>query len=508
VSSVDQLKNNSLNRQRENVIARAEELGVEILEDGWWSGSVSSKKGTNINRKDLQEMLERCKRDKSIKFIIVDEVDRFMRSMLEIGYYLVEFKRLNVQVVFASQPNLKTDTAIDTLLLMLEAFKAEGSNEERQRKSVNGQTKALLDGRYTFAPKPGYIKGKLKGVPEIHPVRGKALQKVLLDVAYKRVTPTQGLIDLNSSAFMSDGHSLYKMDKFRKIVTDSFYAGVVEIHKQVDVRNEKGLHEPLISLEEHAELVRIMEAKKKNQKGPRKNGNPDYPVSNMVTCDDCVGRQYPRFVGYKHSNGKNSNLVYHKYRCRSCKRYLTRDEMHTEIEQQFGKNAINDEARQEVFQALDVVWKRDEVQSGQEVNRIEGTIKLLKSAITEQVEALTDPKYVAIQDEILESIENKKKEISQLEGQLFDLRTAADNDKEEFLEFAYGFINRIGPNFLDAELVSRENRVRCKNLLFPEGFSMNADGKVYTPEISALITVATKKKDAEASENSHLVQHS
>ena len=65
VSSLEQLDNNSLNRQRESVMRAADELGLTIPEDGWWSGSVSSKKGTNVTRKDLQEMLERCKKNKN-----------------------------------------------------------------------------------------------------------------------------------------------------------------------------------------------------------------------------------------------------------------------------------------------------------------------------------------------------------------------------------------------------------------------------------------------------------
>lgn len=506
VSTTEQLENNSLNRQRQNVLERANELEVEILEDDWWSGSVSSKRGTNITRKDLQEMLERCKWDKRIKYIIVDEVDRFMRSMLEIGYYLVEFKKLGVTVVFASQPNLKTDNAANTLMLMLEAFKAEGSNEERQYKSIDGATTALKQGRYTFAPKPGYMKGTVAGIQEVHPVRGPALQKVLKDVVHKRVTPTQGLINLNNSEFMATGHSQYKMDKFRKIVTDPFYAGVVEINKQVKVRNENGLHEPLITLEEHKELVRIMEAKKKNQKGPRKNGNPRYPVSNFVTCELCVGKRYPRLVGYKHSNGKNENLVYEKYRCRSCARYLTRDEMHPEIERQFTENPMTQDGNAAVIEALRVVWRRNESQTAQDINRIAGNIEALNSSIDNQVDKLSDDKYLGIHDEILKSIEKKKQAIKELEGRLFELKQVAKNDEAEFLQFAYDFIESTGKHFLDAELVSKENRERCKNLIFPAGFYLDANKKVYTPEISPLYRLATNKKDAEASEKSHLVR--
>src|SRR4051812_48284447 len=106
VSSIEQLENNSLNRQREAVLKAAEDIGVIIPDDCWWSGSVSSKQGTNVNRKDLQQMVERCKKDKRIKYVIVDEPDRFMRSIDEAAYFEVIFKGLGVTVWYASDPEL------------------------------------------------------------------------------------------------------------------------------------------------------------------------------------------------------------------------------------------------------------------------------------------------------------------------------------------------------------------------------------------------------------------
>ena len=60
VSSDEQLQNNSLNRQQASVENAAVKLEVEIIRT--WSGSVSSKAGTNIKRKDLHEMLDFCRR--------------------------------------------------------------------------------------------------------------------------------------------------------------------------------------------------------------------------------------------------------------------------------------------------------------------------------------------------------------------------------------------------------------------------------------------------------------
>ena len=504
VSTPEQLDNGSLNRQREAVIKAANELGVGIPDDYWWSGNVSSKKGTNLNRTDLKEIIRQCKKDKSIGFVIVDEPDRFMRSIDEAAYFEVTFRELGVTVWYACDPELNKGSLSSKLLKFTKYLSAEGSNDDRIRQSIDGQTTALNEGRWTFAPKPGYKRGYERGIPEVHPVRGIVLQKVLLDIVNKRVTPTQGLKDLNNSEFMTTGHSMYKMDKFRKIVTDPFYAGIVEIDKQVKVRNENGLHEPLITKEQHHKLVKIMDGKLKNQSGPRKNGNPKYPANNITVCDNCLYRKNGRFVGFDHTNGKTSK-IYERYRCRSCGLYLTLDEMHQGIMQQFRNNPITKEGRQEFLAALRIVWKQRIAQAQQETNRVNHKIKSLNDTIDRQVDDMSDPGNVNLKDRIQKSILQKEREIEALGDQLEELQKKSDANWQKFLRFAYGFAENMGFSFLEA---SSENRERCKQIMFPAGFYVNQAKIIYTPEISPLITLLPKKKSTEVLNNSHLVPRS
>lgn len=501
VSSDEQKLSGSLDRQQESVEHAARVLGVEILQK--WRGSVSSKKGSNVDRKDLEEMLDLCKKDKRVKYVIIDELDRFMRSILEIGYFLVLFKKQGVEVVFASQPNLKTDTAANTLLLMLEAYKAEGSNEERQSKSISGQTSALKAGRYPFSPKPGYMRGAHAGIPAIHPVRGPALRDVLLRMVNHAVSPTQGLIELNSSDYTLERAPL-KMDKFRKIATDPFYAGIVEISKQVKVRNESGVHDPLITLEQHKELLKIFDAKKKNQSGPRKNGNPKFPLNTITSHDTCLGlKSKGKFVGFEHSNGKNPHLVYEKYRCRSCKLYITRDELHSKVVQIFENNPITKEGTKDFLEALDTVWKRKEAQVRQDSARISQKIATLNDDKNNRAIAAIEPSNISIKSEILANIKKIKMQINELEEELSRLTQKMDADKERFLTFAFSFVSNMGESFLS---ISPDNRIKCKQIIFPAGFYMDADKNVYTPEISPLIRYASNKKDLSEPEKSHLVR--
>lgn len=503
VSSDKQILSGSLDRQGKSVERMAKDLGVDIIKT--WSGSVSSKAGTNVSRTDLEQMLDACKKNKSIKYAIFDELDRFMRSILEVGYFVVAFKKLGVSVLFASQPNLKSDTALDKLLMMLEAFKAEGSNEERQHKSIDGQTAALNEGRYTCCPKPGYMKGARPGIHEVHPVRGPALKSVLKRLAAGVVTPTNALIELNNSDFMLD-HAPYKMDKFQKIATDPYNAGIVEIHKQVDVRNEHGLHEPLISLIEHRKLIKIMSSKPKFQTGPNKQGNPKYPLNGLICDDSCLEKKNRgKLVGFDHGNGKSNTKKYKKYRCRSCGRYWQRADLHSVIEELFEKYELPEPSRNKITSALQKVWKQNEVAAKQEVDSLQASVVTLKQDIALKVEAATDPSNASIKDDILALIENKKAKLVKLEVDLDKRRNSLESDEQEFLTFALSFVSDIGSHILD-ESISKDNRLRCKQLLFPEGIMIDKKNKVYTPEISPLYRLATKKKDAEASISSHLVR--
>ena len=505
VSSLEQLESNSLSTQKGNILKCAEELHATIPEDAVWQGALSSKEGVNFKRKDLVEIFEYCRKHPAVKYLIVQEVDRFMRSPDEQSYWVVRFwYERNVRIWFADKPELNEDTRIAKLLRYMEGFKAAGSNDERQNKSIRGQTAALIQGRYPFSIKPGYKRGYENGIQEIDSFRGPILKAILVRIATRRVTPTEALIEFNNSPFMAR-HSPYKMDKFRKIVTDPFYAGIVEINKQVQVRNENGLHEPLISKDLHRQLLRIMNKKDKAHEAPHKDGNPKYPLSNLVSCALCAEKKNGRFVGLDQRNGKKNSPVYEKYRCRSCGKHLPRAKLHEQVEQMFRDRPITPHGVRVVLRALNIVWTEEEGLAEQEANRIKHKMTSLQAAIRQQVEAATDPSNISIKSEILDLIDKNKEEMADLEGQLADLRQDADNDRNQFLKFAYGFVSDIGANFLNTSVVSREDRLMCKQMLFSAGFCIDEKNKVYTPEISLLYRLATEEKGAEALLNSLLV---
>ena len=217
------------------------------------------------------------------------------------------------------------------MMQFVKYFAAEGSNEERQRKSVFGGKKAIQEGRLPSHPKTCYKKGSERGVRVPDEPIARPFQHALKMIASHTKTPTDALKWLKTTEF-GKRYPRYKMDKFRTHACSIYYYGAVELEGKLDVRNENGLHEPLISREEHEKIRRVFDRNIKKQQGYRPDKETKYPLSNQLTCPMCESteQKYPRFTSVPTNNGKDRRTTkyYEKYRCRECNHYLDRDETH------------------------------------------------------------------------------------------------------------------------------------------------------------------------------------
>ena len=85
-----------------------------------------------------------------------------------------------------------------------------------------------------------------------------------------------------------------------------------------------------------------------------------------------------------------------------------------------------------------------------------------------------------------------KTQMQELEKETSGLTQKIHTDKEHFLKFAFSFVNNISNHFLS---ISPENRIKCRQIIFPSGFRIDGDKNVYTPKISPLYILAANKKD-------------
>jgi len=196
VSTSEQRENGSLSRQEKNVRQAAENLEAPIIK--FWAGDVSSKAGNNLCRKDLQEMLDFAKHNRQVKYAIIDEVDRFMRSIDEFFWYKVEFAKLGVELYFASDLAVNGESSTAKLNRILKVYQAEANNDERISKSVNG-----LKGRVAigYSPLPlhqGYKRTSIPGFHEPDPERFPILQSIMKNLVAGNFDIYDALKELNA----------------------------------------------------------------------------------------------------------------------------------------------------------------------------------------------------------------------------------------------------------------------------------------------------------------------
>ena len=508
VSSDKQLKNNSLNRQQASILKAAKRLGVDIPKDGQWSGSVSSKRGRNYYRKDIKEMLDYCKMHPRVKYLIVDEPDRFMRSIDEAFYWEVEFReRVGVQVYYACDDILNSDDITAKMMRFMKYLTAEGSNVERQHKSIEGDRKAIREGRYPFHPKLGYMKGTKPGIHKLAPEIGELMRNILTKLASGLLDLTDSLVEYNNSSYVKNGkHCPYKMDKWRKIVSDPYYAGILEMEKQISVRNENGLHEAIITREQHLKILEIVKGRKKNQCGPRKNGNPDFPLNTITLCEHCFYKELEngregrknrgKFVGFKHGNGR-TDKVYKRYRCRICGRSILRDELHQNVNNFLKRLDFSEKGRKELEKALINVWKNEEVEIEKEICSLKNkifTIQRIKDGLIEKLANVSSDK---VGEQLEATIEQKIAEIDELEAKKEYLENSKGIKREEFISFALDFADNLASHFFE---LTPEEVKKCKLLIFPSGFFVDSENKVYTTQISPFYRLRETKKTPESAD--------
>lgn len=505
VSTPEQKENHSLDNQAKSILAAAEKLGVYIPPDGQWSGDASSKCGKNINRKDIQEMLEYCKKHKKVKYLLVSSPDRFMRSLEEGIYFKVLFEQLGVKLYFTDNPELNEPGAMAKLRYSFGFVEAEVSNEERIRKGLKNTENALNEGRLPCCPKFGYKKTFTSGVHEINDEYGVGalLGDILSRIASGVITPTEGMNEMNEGEYIANGkRKPFKMDKWKKVICDKYYAGYVEGKKQVKIVNPNGLHKPLITKEQHERIIEIVNGRKKCHAAPRKNGNPYFPLSRIMLCEECHKAEvalghtgihdHSKFCGYTNNNGNGK--YYDKYECRKCHKRISREYAHKAVQEHIANFDLTDDGRKRIIKQLEAVWKDEEQNRKTKIAQLKQRQQRLTTTKQEQVETLCGCADKEIREELEDTIKRTRANLKKVEEELTELENSADSEKKGFMEFALNFVDNLADRFFGLPL---DDIRKCELLMFPSGFMVGADEKVRTPQISPFYRERTIKKDPE-----------
>lgn len=135
----------SLDTQKEKCIEFAKKNGYEIV--GYFGGTHESAKAPGAMIKEMKKTL---KRDRSIKYVIVNEIDRYSRCAGQGITMFNEMLKCGVVIIEASS-GLTTNDKNGRLMLGQKLLLAEWDNENRTDKFTEGRINCLKSGVYTGA---------------------------------------------------------------------------------------------------------------------------------------------------------------------------------------------------------------------------------------------------------------------------------------------------------------------------------------------------------------------
>jgi DNA invertase Pin-like site-specific DNA recombinase len=502
VSTQGQANDGNLVPQEQNVRKSADILEADLVRI--WSLAASSRKGKNLKRKDLHEMRDYCKRYKSVKYLIIDEADRFMRSIDEYYWWKVEFKVLGVQIRFTKDPlaDPEDDTAIFNELI--DAYRAESSNNERIKKTPDKQRNKILAGYYPSNPHTGY---KRSDIPSLHvpdEPNWSAMRNAFKAMAAGECDITEGLKRATEDGLRTRnygpkavGGRKIDMNRWKDLMTDPYYWGRLVFNKSSPWDLPEGLiglHQPMITKEEHDNLVRIV--KNKGKLFTPKRDNPDFPLANIAECSYCLlaGCKYPRLTGAWGGNGKkNSTKRYRRYYCRcktcGCTLGVRQEALHEGVSQELAKLNLSPEQHEKLKQSLRKIWTSHEKTLIERAYIADGRLEVLKNNKRTMVNSYGIETDQSMKSDLKERIEEINIEIIEAEKIAAEAHDF-EKDFDEFIEFAFDFTNNKDRKIWDLD---KPTLKVYKQLVFPAGIQVTQDKKVYNPSVSPIYTFKKQK---------------
>jgi hypothetical protein len=496
VSTKSQADNNhSLDAQRSSVDRMAEELECQISHR--WEMAVSSRKGKNLRRVDLNEAKAMCKVDKDIKYILLDRVNRLGREAKYLTFYMLDLE-LNhgIQLIFCDPLQQKLNgTDPKTFLRRVEKLvEAEDENEERIQTSNTRMQQRVALGYYPFYPHQGYKKTiAADGLHIPDRPRFNLLQHALKAIARYDMTPKEALQWLNAKGYTTPkGNRRLDMNHFQKnILEKPYYAGILEVGNWPISKN--GLHEAMITEEEHLAIFEIISGRTIRQK---KKFNSDFPLNLALhkPCKDLGGK----LTGINHVNGKGWRRK--EYVCRACKKRVPQSGVHESLDRKLKKLKPSKASLDELQYALRIVWDRNEDYRVERLKQLEESRSALIDRKSQLINSMLENPDLA--EDIKEEVTRTKAQIANRDKEIGEA-SQVEEDFVDFANYAIDYTENLREKWWSVPV---ESQNECKQLLFNNKILVSQESKVYTPQISSIYSLLNIKKAPENASDAHLVE--
>lgn len=416
VSSQEQTEGYSLDTQEKFCRKFADDNGYKVIEVYRDEG----KSGTSLNRPALQDLLAKCQEDKDINAVVVQETDRLARNTKDHLTIRAMLKKAGVKLISVAQPMLDDSpegNMIDTILASVNQFQSDINS----RKTKKGLQERFDSGWLPGWAPLGFIKKELENGKSIvvpDPEKWNLVKqafKMYLTGNYSVVQITEKLYEqgLRSKTGVKVPYSV-----MTNILRNAFYCGLMQWSGQ----EKTGLHKPMISLQEHRQILSIMDAHNYHACRRRKH---NFLLRGFVFCDICG----QRFTADRHRADKISD--YYHCSARSIEHSNKNQNVETEnLEKQVEEKFKNIQFSKELIDLTIEKVKKFYQEKRKEVE-LQKRVLLNKKIRVEEKRRVAEEKLIAgtLPDEDFVRIRSRyKDEFSNLQGGLDELENKHEVD--------------------------------------------------------------------------------
>ena len=458
-------------------------LVVEVFVD-------SGESARTVDRPEFQRMLTYCRKNREVRYVVVQDLSRFARNNQDQGLTIAELRRIDVSLRSTYESNIDETAAGIMAANMFGSFNQYFS-DALSEKMRDRTRQAVSAGRFPWRAPVGYknIGGKTGAniIPDEHdaPLMRRAFE--LMQTG--RFKKTDVLKIVTDEGLRTARGKELSPQTFHKSLINPLYAGWVTLASDDAFTPVRGLHEPLISQEVFDDVQAVLDGRKIGATAKRKL-NPAFPLKGFIRCDAC---NTPLTGGAC----KGRNKTYARYWCRNPRCLsvkLGREDLQAEFLSLLGRLRPyrNDDSNDAKKAAK--AWTSVEGDAAKEVKRLEVRLAEQKKRKRTLLDRMLDGK---ISDETYSEAEQEySAEIVAIEKELlaFESRKAAQSAflqliaKIELVDMAEVW-----------QLATPEQRHRVQNFLFEGGLFYSEKNGILNRSNSSLFSTLEQISGAKVS---------
>ena len=440
VSTEEQAKNNNSILTQENLCREFAESKTYSVLDVYKD---EGKSATNLNRAGLQDMLNRCREDKSVDAVLVQETDRLARSTQ--GHFTVKaiLKKADVKIIAISQPMLDDSpegNMVDTIIAGVNQFYSE-LNGRKTRRGM--QTKFDMGDYPGWAP-VGYLnkrkaedgttydtenrntggeeyllkKKKTKGIIIKDPVKFELIKEALKMYLTGNYSALEICDVMHERGLTSQTNKKIPNSVMINLFKNPFYCGKIRWKNQT----KKGNHDAMITEDEHQRILDIMEAH--NQHACRRRIH-NFLLRGFAFCDICDSR----YTAEQHRDGK-AHDYYHcsdkVMRHGNVGQNVETNDLEKQVEEQFKKIKFSNTFIDIVVHKIEMFYEKQKKEKSHQIR-----VLLNKKSKTEKDREIAERKLIAgiLEDEDYTRIKLRlKDEEDTFNNQIIELEKKSEID--------------------------------------------------------------------------------